>query len=337
MLIKQTLSFCTTCYKRIPADICVEAGRVVMHKTCSEHGQHSGVVEPDAKFYGQCMAAPTRGIYGGYLMDVTARCNLACKYCYRGQENGPDPTIANLLQEAQVSRYTLPIIVTGGEPTLRGDLPKLIHELCAIFPHQVTMLTNAVKLDEGLLRELVPLLTTADGVLHINVSMHPESKGADVRLLEMVAAMGLRVESALFVVDNFGGIDDAVATTRKYAPAIAATRIKAVSRLWSEQKPEIANKIYTSEMLDHVTDCYDAQPIWWANNKPSFFNVLIDGSHYMLVSWYDATNVDLLDINCPPLYRAKNGVAENLVTAAIVNEGMAQGWLNGKRITTGDM
>ena len=62
----------------------------------------------------------------------------------------------------------------------------------------------------------------------------------------------------------------------------------------------------------------------------AFFNFALDGVYYMLVSWYDAENVDLLDIACPPFYRARNGQVENIVTACLINEGMSKGWLNGR-------
>src|SRR4030042_2995064 len=81
--IRSTLSLCPKCYKRIPAGIYVDDEQfVIMQKTCSEHGDFKSVVERSAQFYAQCSNAGARTIYGGHFIDITRRCNLACKHCY---------------------------------------------------------------------------------------------------------------------------------------------------------------------------------------------------------------------------------------------------------------
>jgi uncharacterized radical SAM superfamily Fe-S cluster-containing enzyme len=323
MIIKSTISFCPTCYKRIPADIYAENGSVYMRKFCSEHGQTVGMVERDVNFYNKCLSAGTRGIYSGYLMDVTERCNIKCKFCYRGPSNSKDPSIQRLVQEAIMARGFGQLIITGGEPTVREDLPQLLEQLNCVSPGN-SMLTNGIRMDDKMLDAVIPYLRYWDKTVGINLSMHPESNGADRRVIQMMRERGLKLESILWVIDDLSQIDEVIEFATQNKDVVAAVRLKAASKLWAEQKPE--NHIFVSDMLKYLKD---PEPVWWANNKVSFFNISINNIHFMLVSWYNVGNIDILDINCPPVYKSKIGLIENLTTACIVNEGLSKGWVDG--------
>jgi len=81
---------------------------------------------------------------------LTYRCNLACRFCYAGcgcrrAEDGAEMTTAEVVRvlrsihdEAGVPSVSF----TGGEPTLRADLPRLVSEACAIGL-RVNLITNA--------------------------------------------------------------------------------------------------------------------------------------------------------------------------------------------------
>jgi hypothetical protein len=68
------------------------------------------------------------------------------------------------------------------------------------------------------------------------------------------------------------------------------------------------------------------------HNKSVILNVVWGGMAMMLVSWHDTNNIDLNDVNCAPYYRARNGAVLNFVTASLVNEGIAKGYLDGRKI-----
>ena len=331
MILKSTISFCTTCYKRIPADIYTEGDSIYMRKYCSEHGQTTAMVERDAEFYTRCMSMGQRGIYTGYMMDVTQRCNLSCAYCFYARNNtAKDPSIPRLLQEAFMARPYGEIIVTGGEPTLRDDLPQLLEQVRCVVP-RVAMLTNGVRMTGNLLDGILPHLHYTNGAVGLNLSMHPESNGADRKVIQMMRQRGLKLESILWVIDDPSQIAEVVDFADANKDVIGVVRLKAASKMWAEQKPD--NHIFVSDMLKHLEqNLYKPKTLWWANNKVSFFNVEVNGLRYMLVSWYNVNNIDLLDINCPPVYKSKIGVIENLVTAAIVNEGLSKGWVDGMEV-----
>ena len=326
-VIRKTVSFCPTCYKRIPAEVGILNGVVVMEKRCDIHGHFAESVESDVGFYLQCLNARAPFFYPGYFLDVTKRCNLKCAYCYYGvDQQSKDRTLESIISEATVHAPMGPIILTGGEPTLRSDLVEIVKAVKAIAP--VELLTNGTKLVDHL-EDLIPLLGNDHRTISINLSMHPESNGADYNVVEAFKQNGIKLESLLFVIDDLSQIDGILSYCEANKDAIESVRIKAATNLWAENKAK--SKIFTSDMVKRL-EKHGAKPIWWRPNKTSFFNMQLGGIYYMLVSWYDVYNVDLLDIACPPFYKAKTGAVENIVTANIINEGIMKGWLDGEKL-----
>ena len=88
------------------------------------------------------------------LLEVTHRCNLRCTYCFADGGSGPaDPTLAELQDDARgilrASWSGAPLIqLSGGEPTLRNDLPAFVAFLKeAGFPY-VQLNTNGLRLSK---------------------------------------------------------------------------------------------------------------------------------------------------------------------------------------------
>lgn len=334
-IIRKTLSFCPTCYRWLMAGICFKDDKVVMVKHCPEHGTFESVVENDIEYWSQAMASGATNIYNGYFLDVTRRCNLACKYCfYDVDANSEDPSIESLVVDAGICAGMAPIILTGGEPTLRPDLPQVIATLQEITPH-IELLTNGTGLTGDMLDAVLPLLTADNRVARINLSIHPESEGLDMDVIEKARKRDIKLESLLFVIDDLSQIDTIIRTCNEHRDVVEAVRIKAATRLWADDGPE--KKIFVSDMLKYIQQRYDAVPMWWRNNKVSFFNLQIGSIYYMLVSWYDVTNIDIVDIKCPPYYRACTGMVDNIVTSNIINEGLYRGWLNGRKVQNGQL
>jgi 7,8-dihydro-6-hydroxymethylpterin dimethyltransferase len=51
VLLKTTLSVCSTCTRHVPAAVFVESGRVYMKKQCTEHGDSLALLENDVRYY----------------------------------------------------------------------------------------------------------------------------------------------------------------------------------------------------------------------------------------------------------------------------------------------
>ena len=106
-------------------------------------------------------------------ISVTDRCNLRCVYCMPAEGMAWLPK-GDLLTYEEITRFagvclTLGVTgirLTGGEPTVRADLPKLVAMLNELRPGlDLSLTTNGLKLTT-MAREL-----TAMGLKRVNVSL----------------------------------------------------------------------------------------------------------------------------------------------------------------------
>ena len=153
-----TESVCPVCLGVIKAEKCVgEDGNVYMVKRCPEHGEFSALIwEGGIVDYLLWNTAPgggnapgnTRapekgcpydcGLCGAHesagccvLLELTARCNLRCPVCFAsaGEKCADDPTlgeIAALYDMLMARGGPFNIQLSGGEPTVRYDLPEIV-------------------------------------------------------------------------------------------------------------------------------------------------------------------------------------------------------------------
>jgi cyclic pyranopterin phosphate synthase len=106
-------------------------------------------------------------------ISVTDRCNLRCVYCMPA-EGMPWLPKSDLLTYEELARFASVCLslgvegirLTGGEPTVRADLPVLVHMLNALRPGlDLSMTTNGLKL-VAMADEL-----RAAGLTRVNVSL----------------------------------------------------------------------------------------------------------------------------------------------------------------------
>lgn len=150
-LLRKTRSVCPICLKNLPAELTRrEDGVILLEKTCPEHGDFSvpvwqGRVDFDSWLLGTgplpadaALHCPTNcGICPEHeigtccaLLEVTSRCNLRCRYCFAdGGRGEQDPSQAELKAAIRdiAAKCRGPLLqFSGGEPTLRDDLPELV-------------------------------------------------------------------------------------------------------------------------------------------------------------------------------------------------------------------
>ncbi len=156
-MIRETQSVCPVCLSALPAVLYETAtGEVRMRKECRRHGPFDVYVWPDAERYrwhaGMTLASTARraqtasdggcphdcGLCPGHEraitlpeVEVTWRCNLSCPVCFMSDGDVPaDPSVEELKTAFEsilaFDGPDLPIQITGGEPTVRDDLPDVI-------------------------------------------------------------------------------------------------------------------------------------------------------------------------------------------------------------------
>jgi organic radical activating enzyme len=302
-------SLCTFCLDEVYADIIYDEG-VHIVKHCPTCGDSFGLIEPDMEFYHRIKNQQSDTIYPGMFIDVTAKCNMACDYCYHDKVGG-NISKDELLSLAQKYSHYAPFFLSGGEPTLHPDLPEIITSMRSYGAVGVVS-NGTMTQDKTYCSELAGLLNYGSDTVALGLSYH--NTDAVANTLENLSSIGKKASSVLFVISDISEIDGCLAFFRKYRNAIDHIRVKAGTALWNESKH---SGIFVSDMVNHLRGCnVDISK----DNKTSFVNIVYQDLPIMLVSWYTRNNVDIYDIDCPPYYLAKDGSLNNLVLSCIKNE-----------------
>ena len=170
--IRESRSVCPVCLKNLPAVLSRQAdGQILLEKRCPEHGAFSvpvwqGRLDFDAwidaapplngageRCPGNCgLCAEHESESCCVLLEITRRCNLRCRFCFAdGGAAESDPPLEEL--KAAISdiarRCGKPLLqLSGGEPTLRSDLPELVRHAKAAGCSYVQLNTNGIRLAE---------------------------------------------------------------------------------------------------------------------------------------------------------------------------------------------
>jgi uncharacterized radical SAM superfamily Fe-S cluster-containing enzyme len=179
-------SLCPECLVKIPMRIYEDNGVIYLEKTCPQHGKFEDVYWGDAELFrwfydkwynaryegtglkkthtktvkgcpfdcGICPQHKTPTILS--IVDVTNRCNMACPVCfaYVGATNYVyEPSFEQIVDMFKLVRANSPwasnaLQFSGGEPTLRNDLPGLIKEARKAGITHIEVNTNGIRLAE---------------------------------------------------------------------------------------------------------------------------------------------------------------------------------------------
>ncbi len=156
-LVGYTTSVCPRCTRLVPAVIFERDNAVYIRKTCPVHGTFEELYFGDSRIYWRFMKYEEESIgVRPYVklnapcpfncglcprhknptalanLVVTNRCDLSCWYCFFYAEKMGvvyEPTLEQI--RYMIRRYrqqgmTMAVQITGGEPTLRPDLPEIV-------------------------------------------------------------------------------------------------------------------------------------------------------------------------------------------------------------------
>lgn len=171
-----TESVCPVCLKTVAAERVAEGDTVYLCRTCPEHGEfrvpvwrgleswiawgagarahsrppvtatavergcpHDCGLCPDHRQQSCCV-----------LLEVTSRCDLACPVCFASAgRHGADATLAEIdgwLDTLVASGGRVHVQLSGGEPTVRDDLPEIVAHIRARGFDFVQLNSNGVRL-----------------------------------------------------------------------------------------------------------------------------------------------------------------------------------------------
>lgn len=175
--IRHTRSVCPVCLRQLPADIVKIESDYFLEKSCPEHGMFSAVVwrgdDPSFEQWGNYEAPKdieppdcpgSCGLCENHLrktccvlVEITRRCNLQCPVCFASaggnDENGRlagEPTVEELyatFRQLADSGSTF-VQLSGGEPTVRDDLPEIVAAAKKAGCESVQLNSNGIRLGE---------------------------------------------------------------------------------------------------------------------------------------------------------------------------------------------
>jgi uncharacterized radical SAM superfamily Fe-S cluster-containing enzyme len=171
----ETESLCPVCLKRIRAARLLQGDEVLLVKECRDHGSFRTVIwrgEPSMAQWQRpktpvhlelCYGTVKKGcpfdcglceahkqIPCSVLLEVTDRCNLNCTICFAdsGRDKTQDPSlekISLLLERAMAAVGPSNLQLSGGEPTLRDDLPQIVEIAQQIGYTFIQVNTNGIR------------------------------------------------------------------------------------------------------------------------------------------------------------------------------------------------
>lgn len=172
-----TQSLCPECLALVPAKIIVrDGGRVYFRKTCPTHGVREDFVCSDVTQYdrmefsvpgrlphefgvqpdrgcpydcGLCTEHEQHTCIG--LVELTSACNLKCPMCYASSGPGGrhltfDETCRAIDRLVQVEGRAEVLQLSGGEPTIHPEFPRILDYACAQAIDIVMINTNGLRI-----------------------------------------------------------------------------------------------------------------------------------------------------------------------------------------------
>jgi uncharacterized radical SAM superfamily Fe-S cluster-containing enzyme len=268
--LADTESVCPVCLRRLPARRVIEGDDVYLVKQCPDHGRFRTIVWRGVDSYRRwgergsraapppvCETPATRGCPYDcglcpehrqhsccVLLEVTQRCNLRCPVCFASAvANEADPTLAEIdvwLDLLRKHASPVNIQLSGGEPTVRDDLPEVVRRVRAKGFDFVQLNSNGVRLAKepgyaSLLADagLDCVFLQFDGV---SDEVHLRIRGARLAALKEAAiercgAAGLGVVLVPTLVPgvNVGEIGAIIDFAARRAPCVRAVHFQPIS------------------------------------------------------------------------------------------------------------
>lgn len=255
-LIHETRALCPRCLKALKATVFTEDDdpTVWMGRTCPDHGEFITRMWPDVDHYKTLRAqefpktAPTHTVpQNGYCptgcgicqhhsrkvtlaeIEVTECCNLRCPVCFMAAESADtDPSLEELdkFYDAILERSGVDTAVqlTGGEPTIRKDLPEIIRMGREKGFYGIEINTNGVVIaqDKAYLQKLVEAGCTGIYLAFDGLRENPYEVIRGARLLETkmqaiknCRELGIQIVLAMTIVSGVN--DDQISDVIEFA------------------------------------------------------------------------------------------------------------------------
>ncbi|NHV45929.1 MAG: radical SAM protein [Candidatus Verstraetearchaeota archaeon] len=248
-VLKTTKSLCPECLNVINAEIYEDNGVVFIRKTCPKHGYFEDIYWSDYKLFemvnkyeyigdgiknprtdnklgcpydcGICPIHKSHTVLA--IIDVTNRCNLRCPICFANAAATGyvyEPTIDEIREMLKNLRSNQPVApnsiqFSGGEPTVRDDLPEIISMAKELGFHHVEVNTNGIRIakDPDYLKKLLDAGLSTLYLQFDGLSPEPYITARGINLLDIKLkvienARKLGLDSIVLVPTVVRGVND---------------------------------------------------------------------------------------------------------------------------------
>lgn len=132
------------------------------------------------------------------VVEVTESCNLSCSFCFASSSpsgaHRPTEEVVDLLETVKQDGETRPIQFSGGEPTVRDDLPELVELAGGMGFSHIEVNTNGIRLgtENGYARRLADAGVTA---IYLQFDGLSGEASEDIREVDIVAEKRAAIEA----------------------------------------------------------------------------------------------------------------------------------------------
>lgn len=293
-VLSETESVCPECLARIPARRVAYGHEVYLQKTCPEHGHFQTIIwrgppdfaswvrpkipsYPDTPFTSVDKGCPFDcGLCPDHrqqtctaLLEVTQRCDLRCPICFAdaGGDHLPDPdltTIESWYRQLLKAGGPYNIQLSGGEPTMRSDLPKIVALGRSLGFKFIQVNTNGLRLsrDPAYVRALkeaglASVFLQFDGT---TAEVYQKLRGAPLLAAKQQAikhcaevGLGIILTPTLTPGVNTHHIGDIIEFALRYAPHVRGVHFQPISYFGRyPHAPSDADRITIPETIQAI-------------------------------------------------------------------------------------
>ena len=301
--IGKTYSLCPECLKRIPAKKVAENNNVYLEKTCPEHGSYKTLIwrnsaddflswSVNSQEVGKPLKALSPVASGcpydcglcldhranacTMIMEVTQKCNLHCPVCFADtkKREDSDPSLKTIesMYETVLSAVGTPTVqLSGGEPTLRDDLPEIVALGKTMGLQHIMVNTNGLRIaeDSKYLDRLVKsgldtVFLQFDGVTD-DVYRHIRNFDFTRRKIDAIrhcseANVGVILVPTIVPGINDHQLGDIVRFAKEWIPTVRGIHFQPVSYLGRyPTPPDDSARITIPDLLDRLVSQTNAE------------------------------------------------------------------------------
>jgi hypothetical protein len=288
-------SLCPVCFRKIPAYVVEDDSKVYLEKSCPEHGSYkvmiwngsldsyeawggfgkegSDPIEPatttDRGCPFDCGLCPQHKAMTCFaIIEVTDRCDLSCPVCFADSNSSKaEPSVQAIRRrfDTALTYVGSPSLqLSGGEPTIRDDLPELVSMAKEMGFQHIQINTNGIRIaeDVGYLKKLKDagvsdIFLQFDGLIDrvYEFTRGRELYETKLRAIENCKKVGMAVilVPALIPGINSDQIGKIIQFAKDWVPTVKGVHFQPISYFGRfPLKPSDENRITIPDLLSGI-------------------------------------------------------------------------------------